>query len=80
MKLRKADYVFLLAVVAVVAGVSLLPSPKEQNPRMPSDADHRSAIREADCQRCHAPGAARPLRIPPHPRRTDCLRCHARDE
>ena len=80
MTFRKGDLLFLVAVGVVVAGVSLLPSPRDQNPKVPSDADHRSAAAEMDCRGCHAIGGVRPLQIPPHPKRTDCFRCHARQD
>jgi len=78
MTFKKADWVFLAAVGVVIAGVSLLPSPREQNPTVPADGEHRAAVMESDCRQCHTVGGTRPLRIPPHPKRTDCLRCHAR--
>jgi hypothetical protein len=78
MTIRRVDLLFLAAVGLVVAGVSLLPSPREQNPKVPDTADHRGATVDTDCQRCHAAGAIRPLAVPPHPKRRDCLRCHAR--
>jgi hypothetical protein len=65
MTLRRVDLLFLAAVGLVVAGVSLLPSPRDQNPIVPADAEHRGVAVEAECRRCH-------------PKRTDCLRCHAR--
>lgn len=78
MTLRRVDWLFLAAVGLVVTGVSLLPSPRDQNPKLPATADHREVTVEAECLRCHAAGASRPLAMPPHPKRTDCLRCHAR--
>ena len=80
MTLKKADVLFVVAVCAVVAGVFLLPTPRQQNPKVPADADHRAAVAGMECQRCHVAGGSSPLRIPPHPKRTDCLRCHARQE
>jgi uncharacterized paraquat-inducible protein A len=79
MRIRRADVLFLVAAVLVVAGVSLLPSPRDQNPKVPSDVEHRDRKTEPECLRCHAAGAARPLQMPPHPKRLDCLRCHARE-
>jgi hypothetical protein len=77
MTIRKADWIFGAAVVAVVAGVALLPSPRERNPKIPPDGIHRAIIGEPACIGCHAPGQARPL-SGRHPKRQDCLRCHAR--
>lgn len=78
MTIKRSDMIFVVAVGLVVLGVSLLPSPRDQNPRLPGDEAHRSVTRESECQRCHAAGGSRPLSIPPHPKRVDCLRCHAR--
>ena len=78
MIIRRADLVFLVAAGLVVLAVSVLPSPRDQNPRVPGDAEHRDLTVEGACLRCHAAGASHPLVIPPHPKRTDCLRCHAR--
>ena len=77
MTIRRADLLFVVAAALVVIGVSLLPSPRDQNPKVPDTAEHRGLTAESECLRCHAVGASRPLVIPPHPKRTDCLRCHA---
>ena len=77
MTLRRADLAFVVATGLVILGVSLLPSPRDQNPRVPNDAEHRVLTVEGTCLHCHAAGASNPLAIPPHPRRTDCIRCHA---
>lgn len=73
--LRKADWWFLGAVVLVVLGVSLLPSPRDRNPVVPATPEHRG-LSEKDCVRCHAAEQSRPL-PDRHPKRTDCLKCHA---
>jgi len=77
MRLRKVDWLFILFAVAVVVGVSLLPTPKDRNPMIPKNADHQSLVNEKDCVRCHQVDAVRPLPAR-HPKRQDCFRCHAR--
>lgn len=78
MTIRRVDLLFVAAAGFVVVAVSLLPSPRDRNPKVPDSAEHRALTVDAECLRCHAAGAIRPLAIPPHPKRTDCLRCHAR--
>jgi len=77
MRLRKVDWLFILFAVAVVVGVSLLPTPKDRNPMIPNNADHQSLISEKDCVQCHQAGAVKPVSAR-HPKRQDCFRCHAR--
>lgn len=77
MRLRKVDGWFILFAVAVVTGVSLLPTPKDRNPAVPKNAEHQAVMAEKDCSACHQPHAAKPL-PERHPRRQDCFRCHAR--
>ncbi len=72
--LRRSDWLFAGAVVLVVVGVSLLPSPRDRNPVMPVTMEHKG-ISEKDCVRCHAAGQSRPL-PERHPKRQDCFRCH----
>lgn len=72
--LRKSDWLFAGAVVLVVVGVSLLPSPRDRNPAIPATMAHKGLL-EKDCVRCHAAGQGRPL-PERHPRRQDCFRCH----
>jgi len=72
--LRKSDWLFAGAVVLVVAGVSLLPSPRDHNPVIPATMAHKGVF-EKDCVRCHAAGQSRPLQDR-HPKRQDCMRCH----
>jgi hypothetical protein len=72
--LHRADWLFAAAVVLVVVGVSLLPSPRDRNPGVPATPEHRG-LSERDCVRCHAAGQSRPL-SDRHPRRQDCFRCH----
>lgn len=73
-RMRRADWLFAGAVVLVVLGVSLLPSPRDRNPAVPATPDHRGLV-EKDCVRCHAVGQSRPL-PERHPKRQDCFRCH----
>lgn len=73
-RMRRADWLFAGAVVLVVAGVSLLPSPRDRNPAVPATPEHRGLV-EKDCVRCHAAGQSRPL-PERHPKRQDCARCH----
>lgn len=75
MRLRRADWLFLLAAGLVVGLVSLLPSPRDRNPPVPGTAAHRGITSEAQCQSCHARAGTRPLGER-HPKRTDCFRCH----
>jgi hypothetical protein len=77
MRFRKVDGLFIVFAVAVVAGVSMLPAPKDRNPMIPGTAEHDAVKSEPDCIACHQAGAARPLPAR-HPKRPDCFRCHAR--
>lgn len=79
MKLRKVDWLFVAFAVAVVVGVSLLPTPKDRNPVIPKNAEHESITNEKHCSACHQAGAVKPL-PERHPRRQDCSRCHARTQ
>jgi uncharacterized paraquat-inducible protein A len=74
---KKADWIFVALAVLVVIGVSLLPSPRDQNPPVPDTQDHRAITAEPECLRCHVVGGARPLPAR-HPKRQDCFRCHRR--
>jgi hypothetical protein len=74
-RLRKIDLLFVVGALAVVIGVSLLPSPRDRNPIVPTTPDHRNLRSEADCLSCHAPGGSRPL-LARHPKRPDCFHCH----
>ena len=71
----KADWVFLVAVAAVVLFVSLLPTPRERNPMIPANEVHRALIAETLCVQCHVLQGSRPL-PDRHPKRQDCLKCH----
>lgn len=77
MKLRKVDWLFVLFAAAVVIGVSLLPTPKDRNPKIPATPDHQSVTAEKNCGPCHMSGGAKPVPAR-HPKRQDCFRCHAR--
>jgi hypothetical protein len=77
MRLRKVDSLFIAAAVAVVVGVSLLPSPKDRNPMIPKNAEHQSLNNEKDCLSCHQANGVKPVPVR-HPKRQDCFRCHAR--
>lgn len=79
MTLRKADWIFLLAVGVVILFVSLLPTPRDRNPQVPDTADHRALTSEKTCGQCHAAEASRPVPTR-HPKRQDCFRCHRRAE
>ncbi|HEY6084155.1 MAG TPA: hypothetical protein VIU63_02100 [Nitrospira sp.] len=74
---RRADAIFVAGAVAVVIGVSLLPTPKEQNPVIPNNADHLAIKIEKDCLGCHQGDGIKPVPAR-HPKRQDCFRCHAR--
>ena len=79
MRLRKADWLFVLFGLAVVAGVSMLPTPKDRNPMIPIDEEHRAVTNEAACVPCHKSDGVKPVPAR-HPKRQDCFRCHARQE
>ncbi len=74
---KKADWIFVALAVLIVAGVSLLPSPRDQNPPVPGTPDHRALRAEPDCLRCHVADGVRPLPAR-HPKQQDCFRCHRR--
>jgi len=77
MRLRKVDWLFVVLALAVVIGVSLLPTPKDRNPMIPGTTGHREIMLENGCLQCHQPGGEKPVPAR-HPRRQDCFRCHAR--
>jgi len=77
MRLRKVDWLFVVLALAVVIGVSLLPTPKDRNPVIPATSGHREIILEKACLECHQAGGEKPVPAR-HPRRQDCFRCHAR--
>ena len=77
MTLRKADWMFVAGAVLVVAGVSLLPAPKDRNPVIPDSEAHRLVTVEKACVQCHHADGIRPVPAR-HPKRQDCFRCHAR--
>lgn len=77
MKLRKVDWLFILFAVAVVVGVSLLPTPKDRNPLIPGTPEHRAITVEKECVQCHQADGVKPVPAR-HPKRQDCFRCHAR--
>jgi predicted CXXCH cytochrome family protein len=77
MRLRKVDWLFVVFAGAVVIGVSLLPTPKDRNPMIPTNADHQAVRVEKDCLQCHVPAGSKPM-PERHPKRLDCFRCHAR--
>ncbi len=75
MKLRRADWMFVLVAGLVVVSVSLLPSPRDRNPPVPATPAHRGVTAETRCVTCHAPEGTRSL-VERHPKRKDCFRCH----
>lgn len=77
MTFRKVDMVFVGLALLVVGGVALLPSPRDRNPKVPTDGAHQTVTEEKGCIQCHAPIGSRPLPAQ-HPKRQDCLHCHAR--
>lgn len=72
---KKSDFVFIGLVIAVVVFVTLLPSPRDNNPPTPNDLAHHGIKLEKDCLSCHVKGGERPMKER-HPRRQDCFRCH----
>ncbi len=74
-RLQKSDFVFIGIVIAVVVFVTLLPSPKDNNPPVPIDLAHHGIKLEKDCLTCHVQEGKYPLSTR-HPKRPDCFRCH----
>ena len=77
MTFRKVDLIFVGLALLVVGGVALLPSPRDRNPKVPTNSVHQAITVESQCTTCHAPQGVRPLPAQ-HPKRQDCLHCHAR--
>ena len=77
MTFRKVDWIFVAGALAVVVGVSLLPTPKDRNPMIPKSLEHQAVTSEKDCVHCHQADGVRPVPAR-HPKRQDCFRCHAR--
>ena len=75
MKLRPVDLAVALVALGVVLLVSLLPSPRDNNPPVPATPEHRVAKLERDCLACHALEGSHALPAR-HPPREDCFRCH----
>jgi hypothetical protein len=71
---RKSDLVFIGLALAVILFLALLPTPRDNNPRVPRDMAHRQ-ISEKQCIACHIPSGVYPLPAR-HPKRQDCFRCH----
>ena len=78
MTLRKVDWLFVLFAMAVVVGVSMLPTPKDRNPMIPTNTEHKVVMNETGCVRCHQVDGVKPMPAR-HPKRQDCFRCHARE-
>ena len=74
-RFKKSDYIAIGLAIAVIALVSLLPSPRDNNPPAPNDLAHRGIKLEKDCLACHVQGGERPLKER-HPKRPDCFKCH----
>ena len=74
-RLQRSDLVAIGLALAVIIFVTLLPSPKDNNPPLPPDSKHRVLKIEKDCLACHVQGGERPLKER-HPKRQDCFRCH----
>jgi hypothetical protein len=74
-RFRKSDYIAIGLVIAVVVFVTLLPSPRDNNPPVPNDLTHHGIKLEKDCLACHVKGGERPFKER-HPKRQDCFRCH----
>ncbi|MFO0773385.1 MAG: hypothetical protein U0172_01805 [Nitrospiraceae bacterium] len=80
MTFRKIDLLYVAFAVLVVFGVSMLPSPKDRNPAVPTTPPHAGLTSETQCATCHGAGGVRALAIPPHPKRVDCLHCHRQNK
>jgi hypothetical protein len=74
-RLKKSDVIAIGLALTVIIFLTLLPSPKDNNPPVPPDSKHRGLKIEKDCLACHVPQGERPLSAR-HPKRQDCLRCH----
>ena len=61
MKLRKADWLFVLATGLIVLLVSLLPSPRDRNPPVPDTQHHRQLRMEGACSTCYGSDKSRPF-------------------
>jgi hypothetical protein len=72
---KKSDLIFIVLALMVIFFLALLPSPRDNNPRVPGDLAHRQLKSEKQCVNCHIPTGVRPLSSR-HPKRQDCLRCH----
>ncbi len=77
MTIRKVDWLVGGLALLIVAGVAMLPSPRDRNPKVPMTPEHQAITVEKGCLNCHAPMGSRPL-PDRHPKRQDCFRCHAR--
>ena len=42
MTFRKVDMIFVVLALLVVAGVALLPSPRDRNPKVPANSAHQA--------------------------------------
>lgn len=74
-RLKKSDFIVIGLALTVITFLTLLPSPKNNNPPVPPDSKHRGLKLEKDCLACHVQGGERPLKER-HPKRQDCFRCH----
>jgi len=72
---KKSDLIFIALALAVIGFLTLLPAPRDNNPRVPGDFAHRQIKSEKQCVSCHIPTGVRPLPSR-HPKRQDCFRCH----
>ena len=74
-RLKKSDFVFIGLGLAIIVFVTLLPTPRDNNPPVPGDLAHHGIKLQKDCLVCHVQGGSRPM-MERHPKRQDCLRCH----
>jgi hypothetical protein len=75
MNIRRVDVTVIAAAAALVGVVSVLPSPRDNNPPIPNTVEHRGWTSEKHCPQCHVEGKEQALPTR-HPKRTDCWRCH----
>jgi hypothetical protein len=81
--MKRADWIFIVVVVAVVMFFVGLSTFSDKPPNQPNDPEHRTATSRAQCLACHSPdnqASVKPI-TPKHPsswkdERFKCTNCH----